>query len=256
MKRVLCLLTAILMIFAMTSCATIGGTKLTMYQMYVKANDAMKDADSVRMDMSMDMNITAEGETISMVMSGTVAEIIKSATDIDMEMDMQLEMMDMTMDTKTYYTGGVYYMEMMGQKYKMPMSIEDMMSQTSTEIISFPESAIKNEAITDLEDGKEISFTLDSAALNDELTKQLGSLESVLGDTSSNMSFGDVDLKVVIGKDDTFKSVHMLFTFDMDIEGTIATAECAVDMTNLQIGGVTIDFPDDLDTYVESDLLG
>jgi len=250
MKKVLCALLVVLMIFTLASCATDTGRDI--YQLYVRANEAMQGIDSLDMDMDMDMTIRADGEVMDMKIASNIRQVIRSETDIDMAMNMKMSMMDMDINTKMFYKDGVYYMEMMGMKMKMPMPIEEIMSQVNTEVIEFPESAIKDMEINDVDDGVELSFTLDGAALGDELAKQMGSMEEMLGAVPS-YTFGDVTLRTVIGKDDKFKSVSMAFAFDMDMYGETVQADCVIDMDFIKFGGVIVDFPTDLDDYAEVD---
>jgi len=227
--------------------------ELSALDLYNKANAALRNIDSVEMEMDMDMTIEADGETINMQIVSNIRQVMRSETDIDMAMDMKMSMLGMDINTKMFFRDGLLYTEMMGQKIKAPMPIEEAMAQANTDMIDFPEAAVKDMAAKDVEGGVEVSFTLIGAFLNDELIKQMGNMEELLDDDYVTFTFGDVTLVAVIGEDNTFKSLRMAFVFDMEIDDEMAQAECVIDIMFIKFGGVIVTFPSDLDDYIEMD---
>lgn len=251
-KKICAVLLAALMVFALAACNA-PETLRTVYQIYTRANEAMKSVDSLLMDISVDMRMEVMGQSMDVTMTGTAAEVIRSETDIDMRMEMSTSVFGQELGITAYFKDGVYYMDSMGQKVKMAMSVADMMKQSNTEAFMFPESAVKESSVTDKDGGKEISFSLDGAALDDMLMQQMAGMDALL-DLGADLSIGDVSLRAVVDKDERLQSMVLAYTLEMGIEGQTANADCRISLTVVQYGGVTVEFPDDLDTYEEGSI--
>lgn len=255
MKKTLVLVLMLISTLILTSCNS-GETRQSMYELYTKANESMQNADSLLFDMDADIEMEYAGEKVNMTMTGSAAEVLLSETDIQMKLDMNMDVMEQSVSMKTYYKDGMYYMDLSGEKVKMPLPLDKALEQQANlnpELMNFPDSAIKNESVKDVTNGKELSFTLDSSALQNLLEQQMGNLEGfeALLDQSGDLKFGDVEIKTVINKEDNFESIYMAFPMEMSIEGEKVKMNYAISMDIVQLGGVTIDFPDDLDEYLE-----
>ncbi len=259
MKKWILLLSVVAMTLGVTACN--GGKSAekelptTAYGLYTYASEAMKKVDSVAMNTNGTIDMTYAGQNMKMEMNGSISEIIKSPTDIDMMLDMKNSVNGQAMPMKAYYKGGVYYIEVSGQKMKMDMPIDKVLEQANTGTLDFPETAVTNQTLTDGKDGKELAFTLDGAALNDVMEKQLGSLKQLLGD-KADMHIGTIDLKAIVDKDGMLKSTHMIFPVSMDLSGQKMEMNCDLTTDITQIGGIKIEFPTDLDTYTATPALG
>jgi hypothetical protein len=219
------------------------------YDIYVRANAATQNINSFEMDMDIDMTVEADGDTMDMKIASNIRQVTRSETDVDMAMTMKMSMMDMDVNIRAFYRNGMYYLDSMGEKVKMPMPASEVTSQPNSEAIDFPEHAVKNMKTTNVEGGVEVIFTLDSAYFTDELIRQMGSVEDAFGNNVV-YSFGDVTLKAVIGSNNLLRSVRMEFSFSMEMLGEKAYADYVVNVRYIRLGGVTVNFPSDLDTYV------
>lgn len=242
MKKVIALLIIVVLTFTLASCANEEA-----YDLYLKANESLDGAESLYASTTTIMDMSYLDESISMEMTGIIKEIVKSETDIEMEMVSELIMDGETMSFTAYFLDGYYYFDMYGEKYKTEMSIEDMLEQTDTVVIDFPKEAIKAEAVEKIDGGKELVFTLDSSALQDQLDKQVAGLVGF----DISIAYGDVSMSMILDKSGQVKSISMSFGFDMESEGETIHTQAEVIMDIIQLGGVTIDYPADLDSYVE-----
>ncbi len=224
------------------------------YALYVKANEALEAADSLRMNVKTTMTMEVDGMSETIMIAADAEQVFKSPTEIDMKMNMTMDFMGESMETLMYYKDGMSYMEMYGMKVKQPMDVEEASQQASTDTIAFSEEAIKQQSVNEVSGNREITFTLDGAALSGEMLDQMNSIDSDTAATAG-AAFGDIELKVIIDSSDNMKTFHLSCPYEMSESGYVITGDMEIEMEVLQIGGVTIDFPTDLDTYQELDEL-
>lgn len=233
------------------------------FNSYVKASEQMSAAS--QSDMTMSIAASVDMDDVQ-VMSLDMPIDVK--LDMDMEqmdqskiamtgkvkVEMNEELVDPGMETKVeqdiayYYTDGVFYMNMGGQKVKMDMSFEDMMQQVGdlsamqkTEPICMIDSIEKS--------GNTSTVTYSASGMN-------GLIDSVLqnmGMTTADMgvAIDDMSAKVTVSND-MIKTMDVAMKLTMTVEDQTMTMDVTVNCTVNKLGsGVTVTLPSDLDTYEE-----
>ena len=233
------------------------------FNSYVKASEQMSAAS--QSDMTMSIAASVEMDDVQ-VMSLDMPIDVK--LDMDMEqmdqskiamtgkvkVEMNEELVDPGMETKVeqdiayYYTDGVFYMNMGGQKVKMDMSFEDMMQQMGdlsamqkTEPICMIDSIEKS--------GNTSTVTYSASGMN-------GLIDSVLqnmGMTTADMgvAIDDMSAKVTVSND-MIKTMDVAMQLTMTVEDQTMTMDVTMNCTVNKLGNsVTVTLPSDLDTYEE-----
>lgn len=233
------------------------------FNSYVKASEQMSAAS--QSDMTMSIAASVDMDDVQ-VMSLDMPIDVK--LDMDMEqmdqskiamtgkvkVEMNEELVDPGMETKVeqdiayYYTDGVFYMNMGGQKVKMDMSFEDMMQQMGdlsamqkTEPICMIDSIEKS--------GNTSTVTYSASGMN-------GLIDSVLqnmGMTTADMgvTIDDMSAKVTVSND-MIKSMDVAMQLTMTVEDQTMTMDVTMNCIVNKLGsGVTVTLPSDLDTYEE-----
>lgn len=233
------------------------------FNSYVKASEQMSAAS--QSDMTMSIAASVDMDDVQ-VMSLDMPIDVK--LDMDMEqmdqskiamtgkvkVEMNEELVDPGMETKVeqdiayYYTDGVFYMNMGGQKVKMDMSFEDMMQQMGdlsamqkTEPICMIDSIEKS--------GNTSTVTYSASGMN-------GLIDSVLqsmGMTTADMgvTIDDMSAKVTVSNG-AIKDMDIAMQLTMTVEGQTMTMDMTMDCTINKLGNsVTVTLPSDLDTYEE-----
>lgn len=240
----------------LAGCGTADGKEA--YDLYQKMNKAMADASSLDMDISSIVDMTIDGEEVNTTTKGNMKQVMHSASDFDIEINLTTTTMGMDVPMIAYYTGGVYYFDTNGMKMKMPMSVDEAMQQAGgIKTLDFYEDAIKDFKITDADGGKKIEFTLDGKAIQSLTEKALASMQNTMpGITAAdlNMNIGDVTCEAVTDKDGMMKSYRMIYDMTMTVEGQSLSMKTDTTMTMNSYNDVVINVPDDLDEYVEIDL--
>lgn len=216
------------------------------YVLYMRASEKMADADSMAMRMDMNMTMQLMGQTMEMDMGMDVQTVIHSPTDMDMAMQMTTEQMGASVEAAMYYTGGYYYMDMMGTRQKVAMDISEAAQQANRYNIQFQQAALKKAEVKEMNGGHELLLTLDGEVMNALMGQQLA---GTTGEGDVQLQIGDVAMRAFIDGADNLKTMEMAFEMKMTVAGMEVECGVTMEMAYLQVGGVTVSFPADLDSY-------
>lgn len=251
-RKILCVLLVIMTALAVAAC---GGdnsqdSSQNAFEAFTEVQKNMEDIRDAEFKMSMDMTTDAAGEDdeVTMKMSGTGKEILKSKSDIEMEMNYNMTMPGLESGLKgtMYMQGQIVYMDMMGQKFKMDASneIAAAMNMDTSQLLDISEDMISD--ITMSEDGSDTVYNIkmDGNKALDYLEKNAGNVQGMAGATEA-LKFNKMDVVVVAGED------GMVKTIDMDCAMSSGSGEEAMDVTyqiSMEYLGINtdlkIDFPD------------
>lgn len=233
------------------------------FNSYVKASEQMSAAS--QSDMTMSIAASVDMDDVQ-VMSLDMPIDVK--LDMDMEqmdqskiamtgkvkVEMNEELVDPGMETKVeqdiayYYTDGVFYMNMGGQKVKMDMSFEDMMQQMGdlsamqkTEPICMIDSIEKS--------GNTSTVTYSASGMNGLIDSVLQNMDMTTADMG--VAIDDMSAKVTVSNG-AIKDMDIAMQLTMTVEGQTMTMDMTMDCTINKLGNsVTVTLPSDLDTYEE-----
>lgn len=238
------------------------------YDAYVAATAAMNE--ETKMDISVDVsaNVTVADQ-----------QVMSLSMPMDMKMDMDLENMDqsrismtgkmdmqidealveagaetsVSQDVAYYYTDGVYYMNLGDQKVKMDMSFEDAMAQ-----VSGLDQMQNSEPICLIDSidvsGSTMTVTYSGAGMSGLVNDVLGEMGMDTDTAGVDVQIGDVTSSVTISNG-TIRSMDIDMQITMTVDGVAMTMDMTMDCTVNATGDrVTVDIPDDLDSY--TDLIG
>ena len=238
------------------------------YDAYVAATAAMNE--ETKMDISADVsaNVTVADQ-----------QVMSLSMPMDMKMDMDLENMDqsrismtgkmdmqidealveagaetsISQDVAYYYTDGVYYMNLGDQKVKMDMSFEDAMAQ-----VSGLDQMQNSEPICLIDSidvsGSTMTVTYSGAGMSGLVNDVLGEMGMDTDTAGVDVQIGDVTSSVTISNG-TIRSMDIDMQITMTVDGVAMTMDMTMDCTVNATGDrVTVDIPDDLDSY--TDLIG
>lgn len=238
------------------------------YDAYVAATAAMNE--ETKMDISVDVsaNVTVADQ-----------QVMSLSMPMDMKMDMDLENMDqsrismtgkmdmqidealveagaetsVSQDVAYYYTDGVYYMNLGDQKVKMDMSFEDAMAQ-----VSGLDQMQNSEPICLIDSidvsGSTMTVTYSGAGMSGLVNDVLGEMGMDADTAGVDVQIGDVTSSVTISNG-TIRSMDIDMQITMTVDSVAMTMDMTMDCTVNATGDrVTVDIPDDLDSY--TDLIG
>ena len=248
MKKLITLALAAALMLSLTACGDPAA-----YDLYLKMNDKQKNIKSLEMQTDAIVNVEVMGQSVEMNMSGVTKQIIRSETDIDMEMSMTTSVMGMDIPTITYFKDGYLYQDVMGEKIKIAVDLEEAMQMANFAQFSFGKDAIKSSSVTKVDGGSLLFFELEPEFLRDTLSSMTDSIAQALGSGEDMaMTFTQMNYETLIDDDYMMQNAVMEFTVEMDLYGEAATMHYVVSMDVTGYNHIDkIDFPDDLDTYVE-----
>jgi hypothetical protein len=258
------------------------------YALFDSASRALSASEGYSMDMTMSTITDTDGEKSET--NATVQTIVSDpAGNIGVKTTQTADIQGQAMDSIVYIKDGNMYTDSLGQKFKMPIGDISQFIEQQTNLLDFPEDALIDGSVTDVDGGKEIKLTIKGDAISDYISQAAGGLtsgimdaagadedvkldegqpesdadanETVSGagleDVFSGMEFGDLRITARIDADGNFIEYTTEMSFGIDVEGYKTSMDQNTSVTNIKIGKVTIDYPDDLDSYPDiSEALG
>lgn len=213
--------------------------------MGIAATVAMGDMQVMKMDMPMDVKMDVDLDHMDqtkMAMTG------KMTLEINESLVEQGADTKVTQDIAYYYSDGVYYMNLAGQKFKMPLSFEEVMAQMGD-----LSAMQKTEPLCMIEDiqqsGNTMTVTYSSSGMNGLIDSVLQSMGMPAADVG--MEIDNMSAKVTVSNG-SVKNMDISMKLTMMVEGQTMTMDMSMDCVVNKLGdSVTVKLPTDLDTYEE-----
>jgi len=248
-------------VIGLLGATVVGATEVraerSAYQIYMDANEALNEAESYLMAMGMVMEMGMLGMTLTTEMESLIAMVMLEDNDFIMFMESVTSTMGEEVEMTMYWVDGIMYMDMDGLRIKMDMDLEDALAQANMDIVDFTEESINEESIEEVEEGILVSFVLSGESMMEEIMAQMGLLDGLMGDLEEleglELAIGDILVTALIDNDDNLLEITMAFEMDMSMMGETISIVYAIHMEILEIGGVEIVLPDDLDEFEEVD---
>lgn len=251
-NKVLAMVLALVLAVSMTAC---GGKKETPQEVYKAAVEKTGALSGMDADMDMNMTMTDGTETVEIAMGAAIKLQNVGKEDMAMDMLMEMGLAGMTMEIQTYYADGYYMMDMMGQKMKYEMPMEEALEQAS--VGQEPNVDILGDITMEEADGvKTLSYQVDAAKMQeDSVEEYMAILESMgMGDIDgTDVNLKTMDGTMTVNKDGYVASstIHMVCT--MTIEGTELDCDVQIAITYNNPGqDVAVEIPD-VSEYTEID---
>ncbi|MDR1185417.1 MAG: hypothetical protein LBK67_11575 [Coriobacteriales bacterium] len=272
--RVISLLMGLLLSLSLVACKTaepdgritteepaigqsVGGR--AAYELWEVANKSREEAESISFELDYQMTLAnvEPSKGIEMSMSGPIQMASQGSDDAQMALDLRVVAMGQNLSMQAWYKDGYYYYSLLGMKLKQAMSTQDALSQNSFTFLSFSESAIKEQSLSDTPDGgKRLSFLLDGTQTT-ELVEDLlasGAQSSGLDLGSLDIATHDITVIAVVDQNDRLSECTYGFDINMPADTGWTTAACHVAMTQIRYDNLSIVFPNNLDSYTEAPL--
>lgn len=242
------------------STAKTAQDQFAAYDSYTAAKLVFAKQTKVEMNADINAKISANGKNVITLAMPLNIKTDMNTTNMDQSKMAMTGTMKMTMDPSLvgqgeessyngaieyYYTNGVFYMNMAGEKVKMPLSFEDALEG----VVSFDSDITEVEPICIFKSITKSGDTITAKYSSEMLT---GMIDSVLGDmgvTDVEMKFNQFDITETI-KNDAYSG--MTAVFDMEIKDATDSLGMNMDMSMKIVGtgnNVTITFPSDLSSY-------
>lgn len=158
-------------------------------------------------------------------------------------------------ETTMYYQNGYCYMDMAGQKLRVPMAVNDILKQTEASASAFnvSEDLIKDFSLRTEGQNRIVSYTMDDSRLQEYLQQVLGSanLAGVMAGSSESVSIHNVSGQYVVNPNGLCENMRISMDMDMTVEGETLSISIDGDVHFVDLGQpVEITFPD-LSEYVD-----
>jgi len=250
MKKFILLLTVAVLCLAMAACGNKDAAQA--FEIYSQMEETVANASSLEMVIDGAMVMSSGSESIDVAVGVNMKQVIRSETDVDLEMTMDMAYTGMSLTSVIYYKDGYMYQDIMGQKLKTVADVEEVMDQSYSSGLKITEALIKTSKVEKVDGGNKVTFTLKEEAANDMLGEIVDSMLQGMDMTGVTTKMGDVQCTALVDEEGYPKTYNILFDFSMEQGGE--TVKFDYDMTTEYVSFDSIDaieFPADLDTYIE-----
>lgn len=221
-----------------------------------EALDKNENLDSMSAEMKMEMNMAAEGMTMSVPITAKIkAKNLKSDNTISF-VDLTMSMLGQEIVVEMYQEGQWAYVVMGDIKYKS--NLKDMQGEmdyadnAKDMLKEIPEDLLKDVELVKAEDGSQTATISLSGEKFSEIYNEL--IKDVVSETGTEMGEMKIsDAVVTITMVGGFVTVYdVAFTMDMTVEGVSSTTEAKVTLTYENPGqDVTITPPEGYQDFEE-----
>jgi len=223
--------------------------------------EGIRDAGSFELSFEeLKVIFHADGDPIELVTEGTVRKATRPDGDADMALEVALSMAGGTNELDVYFHDGFLYFNFMGEKHKREADLEIATRIMFADMPDLTVIPISQDGMGagDQQGTREMNFVLDSRSEEFAFIK-----DSILdsfrlrnddpeGVPTTIEIFGNVAFVVEIGSDHRFLSYTLAFTADVSFWGEEdIRIYYEITKTAEQIGGVTVNLPQDLDEYID-----
>ncbi len=265
MKKILSLLLAGSLTFGLAACGedTTSTSQMSAFEIYQITQEKIEATGQIAADMDMSMAFTiniADAEPITMdsQMTGSLQQVMKSETDMDLAMEMTVDSMGTSSLMMGYYTEGYYYTEMEGIKYKVQMDMEDALATVSTlnsTDFDLTEDSIISSSVTEAGGITTVNLLIDGDQMSEDVRDMMSALENMVGEGAYDMLFEDIDMTITVDEDYNMLSsdVYMAMTIVIPDDGTVGEMSAGMEMQMYMevtaTEGVVVELPEDLEAY-------
>lgn len=248
-KKLMALPLLLALMVAVTACG-----KEDPYEVLQKADANLAQVESIEMQVkgavSVKMDPIAVGP-IDMTFDVKAQKVDENKTNVAMVLS-EFPMLPELSNMAVYYTDGYLYLNLMGEKMKMPLPIEGV-EETEKEdaeesgfLFTFPKERMKDLKMEKGEGGDRIiTFNIDMSeeiqAAMEANPEQKEQLEALGGE----VTWTPIPFSFTVSKDDQMKAFSMSMAFSMTAEGQKMDMEIPLSFTITKTGeDVNIEFPD------------
>lgn len=264
MKKILALMMSLLMICGLAACGEQQtDSEQTPYEIVKAASEKLNNADGVAYGLEMGLKMSdpeSDENSIDMAMTGDIEMEMVAENNYKLAYHMvtDMSMMDEAagkVEMDMYYADGYMYYDMsqLGITYKIAMDMTEAMEYVnSASFDDIEEGMVKEQSIKADGTGQIVKMTLDGTKMTD-MVKSMSEEFATMGEDDA-MTIGDIPYTVCLDEDGNITDIDMVVDFAMDVEGMTMNMSMDTKMTVKQVGGVTVELPENLADYQELSL--
>ena len=257
MKRVLALLACAALALSLTACS--GGEEaeqqsaaLTPEEIYDQAVARVEESSAIDADLTVDLTVSLEGVSLSTAMTSGVQVRQVDEETYELATVMTTETMGSGTYLEEYFKDGYFYLTDGSTKLKAPFTFQEISGQIQ---ITSPTTrdSMETLAMTEDENGNYVfAYTIPADQVDAMIRENMGSsIQELIGDTGS-FTVTEMGGTCVVDPELNFLGEEVRLVMDMDISGDVITLNLQSSATYNAIGdAVTVQFPEDLDDYIE-----
>ena len=255
-RRFMAVLVAAVTLLTLVSCKK-EITSSDAYANYVSAINSIRSADSFSGEIVLRSMTYIMDETYEYTSVTGIKHIFGSGDGFQAEIDATLS----TANFKSYYKDGIFIYEGADDKFKFAMSGEEFLKMTNSVLVTevlFQEASIFGMEST-IESGKTaLRFEVRSAGMEgvlNDLAKYsiTGGVMDEHAEGEMEFAFDDLVVMMWLDKGGNLMDILITVVFMMTHFEDQTTNYIEIGIENIKVGGVAIDYPENLESFTDLD---
>lgn len=227
------------------------------FTVYEEAAAKTSELKSVASTAKMNMKLSAQDQSIEIGMDMDMKILSPNGNDMQADIAMNMDMLGQNITMNSYFKDGYYYTATGDSKVKYIMDIKEMREQIAANSV---QTGLKKEDFKEISMEKKdkdylFTFTINGETMSNVVDSAMGALSDMMAGSNMEMKIGDIPGTATVNKDNYISAMTMKMPLTMTVAGQEMKMDLDMDITYIDPGKeVTVDFPDDLDTYEEIDM--
>ncbi len=258
MKKIYSLILVLGLAFTLTACGGGGGSSATVqapqevFQDFQQKLKLLETSASSEISTTIDMTMAMGEEKLEMSIDLYIQQIVRSATDIDMFMQMAMDQAGTAINMDLWYTGGYMYMNAQGEKIKSALPIDTVLEQyggANNIMQMLSEEDIASATSAEGENGTTaVTFTLNDTGA----AKIMSTVTGIATNEDTALELTNATYTYVFDANGIPLSANIDMSMALTISAQKVTCTIQATADYIDFNHLTaIDFPEDLDTYTE-----
>ena len=222
-----------------------GENLLSAYELLNRANEVLVASGSMLAVSESSITVRMDDLSFDTYLTGVVTGIFGSnETDIDMRVETTVVVEDVDVTSVAYLRNGVLYMELLGEWIAVEVPAYVVLAQYG--LIGFSEQAVISQTVTEFAEGTEIVLVISGYEAKRVVNSMLDYyMLDLLG---TDIVIGNINVTAMLNTDDgALSSIGVIFNIYAEVDGVELDVYINIWTDIVQIGGMVIDFPQELD---------
>lgn len=197
-------------------------------QMLLDATKKTNALTSMAAKSIINMNMSMDGQSVQAAMDMDMKFKNLNTNNMQYLVNTRIDMLGVKMDGYMFYTNGYYYMNMAGEKMKVPMDLDSMVQQVNTSTNTLGLSSLDYyQNLQVLDDGygnKTFNFSCDPS----QMSGYINSVYSQMGLTATNANIKAINGSIYLTNDGYCGAQSINMNVDITSSGQTVSADMAI----------------------------
>ena len=254
-KKLILFLSLVATILITVACSVGKSSGTNAFELLERANTVMSNIDGMSIVFSLETAIPMAGFGDEMIVenktTGTmeVANVEPTTFEASVSLIQVLTGMTEGFEYVAYFRDNALYIDLTEEMGVGMRSVTEMTSAFSllNANLGFSEDDVLNQSVEETDEGRQLSFSLNSEKLLETINAQLNVPDLEL----ENLREAAYNMTILLGENDIILSIELDIQLVYELDGEESEISMHTNLEVIQEENITIEFPDELDGFLD-----